>query len=197
MKMKCINVRWASAIPVLLVAALVSAGSGAAFTTFNPWVDGMFKTVCKNSIVNCSIYGAKTHVWLNGGPPGADTGPNGEYFFAVLRPGGELNPNDGPDGNLSDDYDAYTNRIFTVTGGVISAYSGTHDLDSGDTIFLDRKYCTKRDNCSPDGSPPLIRLFPYADTTNTGGVYILAICSLADGYPVDPSTCKYDAFRIG
>jgi hypothetical protein len=44
-----------------------------------------------------------------------------------------------------------------------------------------------------------IRLIDYADTPNPGGVYILAICSLGDGgddYPVTPSDCKYDAFKI-
>ena len=53
------------------------------------------------------------------------------------------------------------------------AYGGTHDFD-------DNK----------------IRLADYADTLNNGGVYILAICSLADGYPVDSSSCKYDAFKV-
>jgi hypothetical protein len=37
---------------------------------------------------------------------------------------------------------------------------------------------------------------PYANTPNSGGVYIMAICSLEDGYPVDPKNCKYDAFKI-
>jgi hypothetical protein len=44
---------------------------------------------------------------------------------------------------------------------------------------------------------------PYDDTTNPGGVYILAICSLADADSsaanqpgVDPSDCKYDAFKV-
>src|SRR5206468_12328431 len=41
-----------------------------------------------------------------------------------------------------------------------------------------------------------IRLMPYDDTTNNGGVYILAICSLDNGYPVSPSDCKYDAFKV-
>ena len=48
-------------------------------------------------------------------------------------------------------------------------------------------------------SPPLIRLAPYADTTNPGGVYILAICYLGPSgtsYPVDPRDCKYDAFKV-
>jgi SdrD B-like domain len=60
-----------------------------------------------------------------------------------------------------------------VTGGEVSAYGGTDTFDS-----------------------PLIRLAPYADTTNPGGVYILAICSLESGYPVAPRSCKYDAFKV-
>jgi hypothetical protein len=91
----------------------------------------------------------------------------------VLAPGGQPDPNDGGAKNLSDDFDTYTNRTFTVTNGEVSAYGGTHTYD-----------------------PPLIRLFPYADTPNPGGVYIMAICYLGDGYPVAPRDCKYDAFKV-
>lgn len=178
------------------VVLAVSAVSGAAYTTFNPWVDGDFKVVCKNSQIDCNIYGTKPDVWLNGGPAANGLGPDGQYFFAVLVPGGQPDPNDGSPKNLSDDYDAYTNRTFTVTNGEVSAYSGTHDKDSGDTLNPARPYCPTLHGCTPDGNVPLIRLFPYADTTNPGGVYILAICSLGDGYPVVPSDCKYDAFKV-
>jgi len=41
-----------------------------------------------------------------------------------------------------------------------------------------------------------MRLAPYGDTANAGGGYILAICSLADGYPVEPRDCKYDFFTV-
>jgi hypothetical protein len=183
---------------IVLVLALagayvVSAVSGAAFTTFNAHVDGANKDVCKNSAINCNIYGAKEYVWLNGGPTANGLGPDGEYFFAVLVPGGQPNPNDRDvgvlndgDKNLSDDYDAYTNRTFTVTNGEVSAYSGTHWLDDG------------KSGPKPNEKVPYIRLFPYADTTNHGGVYILAICYIGDGsgYPVDPRDCKYDAFKV-
>jgi hypothetical protein len=178
----------------LLTAAIVvsvSAVSGAAFTTFNPSVDGSGNEVCKNSIINCNIYGAKEYVWLNGGPLANGLGPDGEYFFAVLEPGGQPNPNDQggvADKNLSDDFDAYTNRTFTVTDGEVSAYSGDHWLDSGQK--------ESNPDVKPNGLPPYIRLFPYSDTTNPGGVYILAICSLEDGYPVEPRDCKYDAFKV-
>jgi hypothetical protein len=177
-------------VMVFMITLSVSeafAVGGASFTTFNAHVDGQGKDVCKNSAINCNIYGAKEYVWLNGGPDANGLKPDGEYFFAVLEPGGQPNPNDQGgvlDKNLSDDYDAYTNRTFTVTDGEVSAYDGTHWLDSG------------HGGHKPNGDPPYIRLFPYSDTTNPGGVYILAICSLEDGYPVEPRDCKYDAFKV-
>ena len=163
----------------VLVAAIAASASpawavsGAGYTTVNTAVDG--SNHCKNGNpgVNCNIYDGKQYVWLNGGPAAGNLGPDGQYFFAVLVPGGQPDPNDGGAKNLSDDFDAYTNRTFTITNGEVSAYAGTHDK----TI-------------------PLIRLFPYADTTNPGGVYIMAICSLGEGYPVDPRDCKYDAFKV-
>lgn len=155
------------------LAPPAGAVSGGAYTTVNPAVDG--PNHCKNGNpgVNCNIYDGKEFVWLNGGPAANGLGPDGQYFFAVLVPGGQPDPNDGGPKNLSDDFDTVANRTFTVTNGEVSAYSGTHTY-----------------------SPPLIRLFPYADTTNPGGVYIMAICSLARGYPVEPRDCKYDAFKV-
>jgi hypothetical protein len=129
--------------------------SGAGFTTVNESVDGTGHCKNGNPNTNCNIYDGKQYVWLNGGPSVAYVG-DGTYFFAVLDPGGQADPNDGAAKNLSDDYDAYTNRRFSVSGGTVS-YSGSHDFNGNK-----------------------IRLMPYADTTNPGGVYILAICSLAD-----------------
>lgn len=191
MKSKWVLALVVSLVLVLGITAVVYAVSGAAFTTFDPSVDGLFKSVCKNSQINCNIYGAKQYVWLNGGPTANGLGPDGLYFFAVLVPGGQPDPNDGGAKNLSDDYDAYTNRTFTVTNGEVSAYTGTHWMDSGK-----KPNCLTKGGCAPDGQVPLIRLFPYADTTNPGGVYIMAICSLAEGYPVEPRDCKYDAFKV-
>jgi hypothetical protein len=145
--------------------------TGAGFTTVNETVDGTGHCKNGNPAVNCNIYDGKEFVWLNGGPSVAYVGDS-TYFFAVLVPGGQADPNDGAAKNLSDDFDTHDNRTFSVSGGVVS-YSGTHDFDSNK-----------------------IRLMPYADTTNPGGVYILAICSLADGYPVNPSDCQYDAFKV-
>jgi uncharacterized membrane protein YeaQ/YmgE (transglycosylase-associated protein family) len=165
----------------------LASGSGAGFTSVNESVDGTGHCANGNPNVNCNIYDSKTTVWLNGGPTGANL-DDGNYFFAVLAPSGQNDPNDGGASNLSDPAggDAYTNRVFNVTGGVVG-YSGSHDFDSDK-----------------------IRLVPYDDTPNSGGVYILAICKIGaaqpdeggnitgyDGYPADPNACKYDAFRIG
>jgi hypothetical protein len=175
--------RWTAVRLLTLIAAVAAAlfvvpnafantpVSGAAFTSVNENVDGTGHCQNGNPNVNCNIYDGKQYVWLNGGPSTAYVG-DGDYFFAVLAPGGQADPNDGSANNLSDDFDAYTNRTFSVSGGTVS-YGGSHDFDSNK-----------------------IRLADYADTPNPGGVYILAICSLADGYPVNPSDCKYDAFKI-
>jgi len=173
----------------------------AAFTTTNNTDNGGPDPTgqCQNGneLVNCNIYTQKQYVWLNGGPVAAQL-DDGNYFFAVLVPGGQggnENPNDCTDKNLSDNApcdtsltpggDVWTNREFSISGGDVS-YSGTHDF-------------TQANN--------KIRLFPYDNTTNPGGVYILAICSLADATNtgggeltqppgVDPSDCKYDAFKV-
>jgi hypothetical protein len=182
----CIGVVAGLAFAVAMTSS-AWAVTGAAFTTVDDAVD---VTVADpgphclngNPAINCNIYTGKQYVWLNGGPLSASVG-DGTYFFAVLVPGGQPTPNDaatvpddgtGTPKNLSDDFDAWTNRTFTVTGGVITAYAGTHTYDSTNSK---------------------IRLMPYSDTTNPGGVYILAICSVVN-YPADASKCKYDAFKV-
>ena len=162
---------FAVAVAAALVAVPAAAVTGAGFTTVNEGVDGTGHCQNGNPAINCNIYDGKDFVWLNGGPSVAYVG-DGTYFFAVLVPGGQADPNDGGAKNLSDDFDAYTNRIFSVSSATVS-YGGSHDFDSNK-----------------------IRLMPYADTTNNGGVYIMSICSLANGYPAKPSSCKYDAFKV-
>jgi hypothetical protein len=161
--------------------------SGAAFTTVNEAVDGSNR--CKNGSpnINCNQYTGKQYVWLNGGPAAAGL-ESGTYFWVVLQPGGQPTVQDGTAKNLSDDTDPYTNRIFTWQKGVgITAYSGTHDKDlAANRIRVGVK-------------PALVANGPdwYANTPNNGGVYILAICSLKDGYAnVSPRDCKYDAFKV-
>ncbi|OLC52312.1 MAG: hypothetical protein AUH85_17355 [Chloroflexi bacterium 13_1_40CM_4_68_4] len=155
----------------LMPWAYAAAESPAAFTTVNETKDGTGHCGNGAGIVNCNLYDGRQFVWLNGGPSGAALA-DGTYFFVVLEPGGQHDPNDGADKNLSDDFDAYTNRTFTVADGVLS-YSGTHSFDSN-----------------------MIRLAPYANTDNPGGEYDMAICSLVDGYPVAADVCKHDNFKL-
>jgi hypothetical protein len=178
------------AVPILTGAGGASAVvAGASYTTTNSVADGSGTCFNGPGVVNCNIYDAKDHVWTNGGPTnGTSALSDGTYFFVVGVPGGENSnindaatvPDDGTGTplNLSDDFDAYTNRTFTVTNHHISGRSGsTHD-------FIDGK----------------IRLAPYSDTTNPGGEYFLAICRIdtlaTAGYPADPSQCKYDNFKV-
>src|SRR5262249_12982263 len=112
---------------------------------------------------------------------------DGDYFFAVLVPGAQNGGfMDGARGNLSDttaggtagdagNGDAASNRTFHVTNHEISSYLGSHPQGT-----------------SPNGRR-IIELFPYDNTDNPGGVYILAVCQVgADS----PSDCKYDAFKV-
>jgi hypothetical protein len=222
----------ACATATLLGASSALANvNGAGFTTDDPAGPLGYNGACQNGnpshttpAVDCNIYLAKKDVWINGGP---DTGKNhltdGTYFFAVLVPGGQPDPNDGGAKNLSDTVcdpysgcpgptntsdgstipigDPVTSREFTVSGGKIANYlGGGHQVDD--------QY---NDPSGPLADPPipylgkLINLWPYDDTTNNGGVYILAICqisssqltqSITPGAPVAPQDCKYDAFKV-
>jgi hypothetical protein len=165
--------------------------TGAVFTTTDPDVDGGGRCQNGNEAVNCNIYSGKPYVWLTGGPGTSSLQP-GDYFFAVLAPGGQggnRNPNDGAPKNLSDlspttgtgAGDAWTNRVFTINGDGSISYGGSHDFD---------------------GTNHKIRLMGYDDTPNPGGVYILAICAVPSTISttnppgVDPAICKYDAFKV-
>lgn len=80
---------------------------------------------------------------------------------------------DGADGNLSGDNTG--NRTFSITSGIVS-YRGTHKVGT-----------------NPAGRSA-VQLLPFDDTTNNGGVYVVAVCrSDASG----PSDCKYDTFKVG
>jgi hypothetical protein len=184
---------WCMGVLCAVAFGQAAAVSGAAFTTVNESVDGTGHCQNGNPTINCNIYDGKQYVWLNGGPLAASLG-NGTYFFAVLVPGGQggnQDPNDCTDKNLSDVCvttntgagDAWTNRVFTITGGTISY--------TGDGVSTPHDFANNK-----------IRLMPYDDTTNNGGVYIMAICQVPQAVTstnppgVDPRDCKYDAFKI-
>jgi uncharacterized repeat protein (TIGR01451 family) len=186
---------------VFFVAGALAV-SGAAFTSTNPAADNGSTgdpALCLNGGAktntlpanNCNIYTDKAYVWLNGGPDAAAL-EDGIYFFTVLVPGGKNSdtndagtvPDDGTgtDKNLSDDYDNYLARTFSIENGVVTNL-GSHDFENG-----------------------MLRLAPYSDTTNNGDEYTVNICKLgalgtaeADyAYPIDDnqSECKSDNFKV-
>src|SRR3954447_968853 len=162
-----------SGLVMLLSATAASAGVTKAVSTTTNVTASTGSGSCVNGPpagdpTNCNIYRAKEDVWLSGLPTDL---ADGSYFLAVLDPGGQNDPNDGSPGLLSTDSQA--DRTFTLSNGQITATStSTHEF------FNNR-----------------VQLAPYADTPNPGGVYILAVCAYT-GSRVDPSFCKFDAFKV-
>ena len=180
---------------------------GAVFTTVD-LNDPNYANECHNGNAanNCNQYTSKPYVFLNGGPTHNHLTPDGVYFFAVLNPSGQANPADGTVDNLSDDYDCYKNREVIIKGGeVIGVLKSTDPACFHNTGVL--PVGTGHKLSGPQG--PFVQLWPFVDTPNPGGVYIMAVCwvasptttptaplSLASESTVDPKTCKYDMFKV-
>jgi hypothetical protein len=192
---------------LVFLASGALAGGNAGYTTFDATIQG-----CLDSPngVDCNNYSSKGAVYTNGGPSGGKGLADGDYFFAVLVPGFQnAGFIDGADGNLSDTTQSFDKksdplfqgvgggdpvdcRIFHVSGGLITSYAPVGACTS--------PYGAHAPGTSTvqTGSKPLIALSPYDDTTNSGGVYIMAICptSVLSEETPNPAPCKFDAFRI-
>lgn len=160
------------------------------------------------SLVNCNEYAQKQDVFLNGSPSKSDAGT---YFFAVIVPGGQPTPNDGGTKNLSDtNCLPYTCPTPTNSDGttVPSGYSANNrefTVDSAGNInpLVGPDFTYKFDSAGNGGMGSL-SVWPFDDTTNNGGVYILATCKISDQLASQPiavptvkaSDCKYDAFKV-
>jgi hypothetical protein len=196
----------------------VSAASGAISTTTDPSVDNGgtgTPTLCLNGpssantssagAINCNIYTSKNFVWLSGLPVQAALGA-GTYFFAVMDPGGQPSPNDGGAKNLSDmDCLPWTCPATNADGTSIPSGDLWSQREFSVDGFGNITSCPTDTAHTCDQINNKIRLMPYDDTTNPGGVYILAVCAVpaapnpssGDGAPgADPSACKYDAFKV-
>jgi hypothetical protein len=172
------------AVAALVFVPLALAGAINTTTDSGQTVGTATTGVCVNGpdpSVNCNIYSQKEDVFLSGSPTAASL-DTGTYYFAVLDPGGQRDPNPAAPKVLSSD--ATLQREFTITDGATGAisYSGTHTFDSTNNK---------------------LSVFPYNDTSNPGGVYILAVCKISSdqgaytsSVSVKPSDCKYDAFKV-
>ncbi|WP_394846409.1 hypothetical protein LZC95_02960 [Pendulispora brunnea] len=158
---------------------------GAVFTSFDAQRDGCIQGNNPNG-VDCNNYRSKEDVYASGGP-GPSGLDDGQYYFAVLVPGFQNGGFiEGADGNLSDTTagstagdlgsgDSMANRTYTVENHEITTYNGTHAPGT-----------------SPNGTR-VLQLAPFDDTSNQGGVYILAICEVG---ATSPRQCKFDAFHV-
>jgi hypothetical protein len=129
-------------IMTVAVPAVAHAPSGAIFTTL---ADG--------SEVNLNHFPSKEAVYLDGGPgPGAPQTAagldDGTYVFQVTDPSGKV--------LLSTD--AGKCRQFTVASGIITS-----------VVATGCQHVTGNDNDHPPAKT--VRLFPYLNTPNNGGVY--------------------------
>ena len=171
-----------AAMGVLMIGPAGAFASGNAVYTSTDATQGGCLNASPTNDKNCNIYEFKEDVYLSGGPTqGAGLG-EGDYFFAILAPGGQADPTDGADGNLSNS-DAYADRKFHINADGSVTNLGTH-ANGTDVAGRD-----------------VIQAMPYDDTPNPGGVYILAVCKwLGDEEGANdatvPSKCKYDAFKI-
>lgn len=170
-----------AATGVLMIGPAGAFASGNAVYTSTDATQGGCLNASPTNDKNCNIYESKGDVYLSGGPTNGPGLGEGDYFFAILAPGGQADPTDGADGNLSNS-DAYAARKFHVNADGSLTNGGTH-----------------ADGTDVDGRA-VIQAMPYDDTPNPGGVYILAVCKwLGDEGANDatvPSKCKYDAFKI-
>lgn len=155
----------------LALAACLFAGTASADAISG----AIYTSIADGSTVNANLYDAKEDVYLNGGPPlnapctagGID---DDDYYFQVTS----------PDGKTLLSSDSVFERQFRVIDGVIKVYLGTtHDIGSG--------------NCPGAIS---IRLIPYANTPNNGGVYKVWITRVSDYHTSCPTTGNSRRLRI-
>jgi hypothetical protein len=161
------------------LAAPADQLSGAIFTTDSTGVP-----------VNLNHYAAKEDVYLNGGPgesaPADAAGlPAGTYRFQVTDPSGK---------NLLSLDNVDCREVVVDASGVFTAVTAGPGCDTG-------PHATGSDG--EDGGIT-VQLFPYADTTNNGGVYkvwLTPVDALDYGAPGNkhgfvPGSSKTDNFKV-
>lgn len=162
---------------IILGALLIgpSVGAVAAQGEGNP--GSIWTSNATGQTVNQNIYASADAVYLNGGPQNCNgTGlPDGDYYFQVTI----------PSGNTTLSTDPVANRRVTVSGGFLTATSGTHALGTG--------------TCPGSKS---VQLIPF-NASNNGEykVYMKSVADCeADGDCVNDGAwqnAKTDNFKVG
>jgi len=105
---------------IFTISALACALSLAGVSSLTAGVSGaIFTTNSNGTVVNGNQYESPCSVYLDGGPgsnaPATAAGlPDGNYYFQVTDPSGKTLLSTDP----------VSNRSFTVSGGIITAYTG-------------------------------------------------------------------------
>jgi hypothetical protein len=166
------------AAQVLNTSAMAQQVSGAIFTTD-----------MSSTFVNGNVYNAMGDVYLNGGPrPNAPCTaaalPNGDYYFQVTDPSGNV--------LLHEIGDGVENRRVRVEGGVIEFYyGGPRNTGTGKCAAVGKTNIT-------------VQLFPFIQTPNPGGEYKVWMTKVDDydytmtkgSFGFIPSKSKTDNFKV-
>lgn len=165
---------------LLLAASVLAVAATPSFA--GPLPGAIFTTTVDGSRVNANLYADKNDVYLDGGPgqnapAGAAALPAGDYFFQVTDPSGKV--------LLSTDSVSF--RRFTVSSaGVIVSAVHPKGVDAD----------------HPELGARTVRLMPYLDTPNNGGVYKVWVTPV-DRYTAGsgffgflPSWSKMDTYKV-
>lgn len=159
------------------ISALLFSGVFAGSASAEAINGAIFTSNFDGSIVNANHYPAKTDVYLNGGPSNAGCKggdlDDGDYYFQVTDPSGAT--------LLSSD--SIWNRAFRVTDGKVS---GTLGVAPHPSVGPN----------APCGSVA-IKLWPFNDTPNGGGVYKVWITRIADFTAACNNDPAYDCGKAG
>ena len=176
---------WLAALGGLAVLGAANVVT-ASFT--GPFTGAIYTSEKNGEKVNRNIYDAKGDVYLNGGPQGPNGSglPPGEYYFQVTDPSGST--------LLSTDPASCRKlrvALNSAERGVVSGAIGDCPHENG--------------TFNPaNGSTP-VKLAPFADTPNKGGVYKVwlipvheATIDLADARKLnfEPRWAKTDNFKV-
>src|SRR4051812_30897852 len=165
---------------LMMTGVFASSAQASGYPTINKTWD--INAICLSFGFDCSSFVDKWQAWTNAGPDEDMLLPDGQYVFAVLDDW-DADPNDGGVGNLSTS-DSMANRTFTVSGGKISTYNGSHGYM---TDYYDR-------------SEKKIQLAPFGDNSKTqdSGIYTVAICKKkTTRYSKHDSNCSYHTIKCG
>ncbi len=165
---------------LLLAAAALALAAAPTFA--GPMAGAIFTTTVDGSRVNANLYADKNDVYLDGGP--GQNAPStaaalaaGDYYFQVTDPAGKV--------LLSTDSIVF--RRFTV---------------SADGVIVSAVHPKGVDADHPELGAKTVKLMPYADTPNNGGVYkvwVTPVERYAAGsgfFGFIPSWSKMDTFKV-